>query len=409
MKCMRLIVFTAFLGLGSYAQASYFIITPQAGSTLNTSLRTHLVIAGQGNDLGHLPQWAASAKVKKIAEASPRDQILFISTSRTGDRKDFFQKMGYSNIRFVNKALTPETLVQEIVPYTQIASMHFYGHGAIPEGVFLDTVGSKDVRWYPSETAHASKLIGHFTEDAFVTLNGCNGAHVLAPRWSKLWKVPVAGAMVGTHFEALATDGRYYTADRALESQRAQETLTNQGSKVSCQGQCLRMRPSNGNYRGHYGSYRHGLPFYKFFCVDQSIERCESAMARSILTNVSTVPIHQNSSYGEYAASVREWLCPSGSVGSTKQIDCIKALMSIDMVRTTQTTFDRTFSPFGGVTSKCNMQGCYSKPACLTPSNTLTCAKNETPPARGESTTFVDEYMHYLRGYQYLKEGSGSL
>ncbi|RYZ84907.1 MAG: hypothetical protein EOP06_17190, partial [Proteobacteria bacterium] len=245
-KLAVLLVSTVVL---SKANASYFIINTSEAKLVTTA-RTHIVVAGQGNDLGHAPQWAASAKVRRIVETHPSDQVLFISTSRTDKNDRFFRSMGYGKIQFVNSLLNAKQLVDELTKYSAIASLHFYGHGAIPEGVFLDQAGEKDVRWYPSETTHAKRMIGHFTDDAYVTLNGCNGAHLLAPLWSKLWQRPVAGAMVGTHFEALFPDGNYYTADHGTQSQWARETKNAAGETKSCRGDCFRMRPDNGNYRG---------------------------------------------------------------------------------------------------------------------------------------------------------------
>jgi hypothetical protein len=386
--------------LFSPAWANYFLINPVAGKALDPAVRTHIVVAGQGNDLGHAPQVAASAKVKRLIEMNPADQVLYITTSRTDANDSVHRKMGYTEIKFKNKLLNPEQLVNEIGVYAQVASLHFYGHGAIPEGIFLDHAGEHDIRWFPNETTQSGRLVGHFTEDAYVTLNGCNGAHVLAPHWSKMWGVPVSGAMVGTHFESLFNDGNYYAADQGTQAQWARETKSGQ----SCLGACYRMRPDNANYKGHYGQYKQGLPFYKFFCAGIAEDKCQRGMARALMNTVTALPLSASPTYGEFAQTAREWPCPAGSVGSTTQAQCMASLIAIDAVRSTTLEFARNFTPFLGVTSQCSFGSCYSDPACLISSKTMGCATAGPTPKVGQSTTFVDEYMHYLAGYQLLQK-----
>jgi hypothetical protein len=392
MKKITLILISFLSFFASFAQASYFRV-PVTSSQLDTQKRTHVLVTGRGNDLGTRPQQAAASKVRQILQAFPNDQILMlIPADRGASSAGTLRALGFENMTFVNEVLDAAKLMSELEKYTQIASFHIFGHSAIPEGLFLDGVGDRDIRWYPTDKQPA-RLVGHFTEDAIATLNGCNSGHTMAPMLSRVWKIPVSGALTGSHFETVYRDNQFYWAENDTKNQ----WLTTSAANLR-----IRMRPDNGHYHGHYGSYPQGLSFYKFFCSGLPEERCLKGMATSLLMTVSTLELGEKPSYEQYAQVAREWLCPTGSWNSDVQKNCMQTLQKIDVSQVQDKSAARFYTPFPGSSFQCTFQGCYPEVSCLSPVNTLNCAKKGYSTAGNQTTTFMDEYLNYLRGYRLL-------
>ena len=364
------------------AQASYFVV-PVSGA-MDPSRRTHFVVAGNGNNLGTSPQLAAGAKAKRLAQLTGGDQVVFISSGK--NLTSLFDELGFTNERFVPDLLDVNALMQELKPYRRIASIHVFGHAAITEGVFLDTYpGGRDVRWYADDPA-TQTLKGHFTGDAFVALNGCNSGHVMAYNLSKTWAIPVSGSLGGTHFEGIFEDGRAYSADGKYS--RSWRPLASE---------FYRMRPDDSAYCCHYGRYTTGLPFYKFFCAENvGAENCLAAMARSIYVGMVVPQLSMQPNFSQYAQAVREWMCPAGHYLSSSQQECMDRLAQLDVRDFSRT--DRSYTPFRGESMQCNFQTCYQNNVCgSTPSEASACARSSA--AGNSSTTFVEEYIYYLRAY----------
>jgi hypothetical protein len=160
------------------ARASYMIISYNQ-PTIDPTIRTHIVISSKGNDLGYGPQLSALTKAGKLSEVYPADQVVLFFPEENDQNIRWIQRAGLAVNRFP-ALLDTNKLFEELEVYSQIVSLHTYGHAAIIEGVFLDAIGKKDVRWFPHFKS-PEKLVGHFTKDAFVTLNGCNLGHSMAP------------------------------------------------------------------------------------------------------------------------------------------------------------------------------------------------------------------------------------
>ncbi len=379
------------------ANAAYFLLQLTPGP-LNPDMPINIIVSGRGNDLGTDPQQAAAAKAKVTAATYPDAQILVISTEEDPGNAAVLKKMGYEKIKRVDRLLTGAELIEQLSQYREISSLNVYGHSGITPGVFLDRLDGTqiDQRWNPNDPVN-QKLTGHFASDAMVIFNGCNMGEEGAPALSNLWRVPVAGALTSTHFEGLYPDGKYYWID----SPPKQCPL----GLVAC----YRMRPDNNDYRGAYGHYDQGLPNYEFFCA-RSISKsdCEKAMARSVLTDVSTEQPTAHPTYERYAETVREWLCPSGhTVGDPTQAECMANLQKIDpaSVALNPNSPERFYTPYPREGAdpavpnmvECDFQTCY---ATCKDANKEDCAKNQH--AASKATSFVDEYLDYLRGYSLL-------
>jgi hypothetical protein len=377
-----------FLVLGQ-ARASYFLVSLPS-ENLDFHKPTHIILTSKGNDLGRGPQLVASSRAKIISQNFPNDQILMIlvSSNDSVSNESEIRQMGFDHIQLVNEVLNPKKLMDEMARFEQISSFFFCGHTAIPEGLFLDAIGERDIRWYPSDS-QVKRLVGHFTPDAYAELSGCNSGHLMALNLSKVWQIPVAGAITGTHFETLFKDQNFYSADEVF--QKSWSTLSFKAR--------YRMRADHINYDGHYGKYLQGLPFFKFFCVGISEEKCYLAMSRSIYGSVSSIEVSPVMSFEQYAAVVRERLCPAGNWGSKLQQSCMHRLENLPPQNTITDLSQQVFSPFDGVTAQCSFLTCYTETLnCSTALKAWDCARSFTP--SGHATTFVDEYFHYLKAYQ---------
>lgn len=396
----KLIFLSIFLILTTPSIFAKYLIIPILNTSIDFNQRTHFIITSKGNDLGFAPELAAITKAMKISEVFKEDQVIILSPEENSSHLNWLKRVGFSKVELKSELLDATRLFNELSVFNKIASIHTYGHSAIPEGIFLDAVGSKDILWYPN-SHEPKRLVNHFTEDAFVVLNGCNLGHLLAPKLAKLWRVPVAGAMVGTHFEVLKNSGKYEIL--GPESEWSKSTQDSFQKKKNCIRGCLRMRPDNYNYNGHYGKYRQGLPFYKFFCSDISEDSCLRTMALSMLANVSSKFIPEYPNQKEYSDVVKEWLCPFGKKEDYE--NCVWQLNKIDyslnMSSPNQITrLEKLFSPFKGNTSTCSFQSCYQNQKChKSPNLTSQCAM--ALPAK-ESTSFIDEYLSYIQGFQLL-------
>jgi hypothetical protein len=384
----------------STVHASYFLVNASQ-PVLDTQKRTHVIVTDRASDLGNLPKMAAAAKAFKIMEAFPDDQVLLILPEGSGYAHTL-KSLGFENMTFVNETLNSTALMNQLEKYTQIASFHVYGHSAIPEGLFLDRgAGTKDIRWYAYDK-QPLRLKGHFTQDAIATLNGCNSGHIMSLALSEMWEIPVSGSLTGTHFEKLYQDGSFYWGDSKSSGNWASDSMNSMKSKIACKGACVRLRPDNAAYNGHYGKYPQGLPSYKFSCVNISEEKCLKGMATSILMNVSNLAIGSRPTPEQYSHVVREWLCPTAYWGSNLQKSCMENLRTLNMDAIQKGSAERFYTPLQGKSFQCTFKGCYVEPKCLSPQNTLACAQKGYSTSEGRTTTFVDEYINFLRGYQYI-------
>ncbi len=397
------IFLSASLFLSSMSYASYFRAIVSSEQTIDLEKRTHVIVASRGNDLGLLPHLSAVSKANKIAERFPDDQVIVYLPQDGFLGKVEMKKMGLSKFELNSELLNPKTFVAELTKFTKIASFSSFGHGAIIEGIFLDAVGDKDVRWYPYDK-ETKKLVSHFTDDAYAVLNGCNNGHHLAAYLSKMWGIPVAGALTGTHFETLHKDGSFYFVDPASSKNLSSTSKDMLASEKNCFGACYRMKPDNHAYNGHYGKYQKGLNFYKFFCPNISEDKCLAAMATSLTVQVSNKNLAKSLDREEYAALAREWLCPSGNYGSKIQSQCMAQLETVSAQLALQEPLEnlKFYTPFRGASLKCSFATCYQPVACHKTYWTIDqCAKTISAPQA--SDTFVQEYISYLKGYDLIR------
>ncbi len=395
-----LFLMTVFL-YSVMADASYYRVVFSAEKEIDADKRTHILVTSRGNDLGLLPHLSAVSKASKIVERFPDEQVILFLPIDGFLGPVELKKMGVVNFQLKSELLNPKTLINELVQFNKIASFNSFGHGAIIEGIFLDAIGDKDVRWYPYDK-DTKRLAGHFTDDAYAILNACNNGHHLASYLSKMWGIPIAGALTGTHFETLHKDGNFYFVDPASSKNVSVDSQNMLENPKKCFGACYRMKPDNHVYNGHYGKYAKGLNFYKFFCPNISEDKCLTAMATSLNVQVSNKNLAKPElNLAEYAALAREWLCPTGTYGSTAQAACIQKLeeISVHIAFEEQLGSLMSYTPYRGNSLQCNFQSCYQPVACHKTYWTIDqCAKQGVQSEA--SDTFVREYINYLRGFE---------
>ena len=191
---------------------------------IDVAKTTHILLVGDSDELGELPLYAASTRARRYAQLYPNDQIvLFVTkdvssstvarTSATVVRQEpFGDAVALADL----SRLTGPKLVAALDRFARIASIDFFGHSS-PFGALLESSGDDRVL-APALPLNMAVLKDNFARDAnpYVTFNGCNGAAHVAPELSRLWQLPVSGALTGSNFQELMSDGRWYFNDEGF-------------------------------------------------------------------------------------------------------------------------------------------------------------------------------------------------
>jgi len=294
-------------------------------SKIDLTVRSHILLVGDSDELNTLPLYAAMTKAHRIAQLYPRDQIVLFVTSvdsaaqvtKTGASVVTQNPFGGSVSLTDLSKLTSTKLVAALSRFSKIGSLHFFGHSS-PFGALLEGSGATDRTLVPQNLA---ALSGHFDRSAnpYVTLNGCNGGATLAPALSAQWKLPVSGALTGSSFQVLMSDGRWYPNDPGFTPPNLTPATKNDksfaaGLAPACStGACVRMKPQDAPYAGVWADkttgFQYGLGHYKFFCNYPDDGSCAKGMATSLYTFPSTKPIDATSSEADFKDVVADFLC----------------------------------------------------------------------------------------------------
>ncbi|HEX7676420.1 MAG TPA: hypothetical protein VF412_19750 [Bdellovibrio sp.] len=381
------------------AAPAFAYITASSGSKapIDFNKRTHIMIVGNGTDLGNALTQAATAQAKKYNEIYPDDQVYLISVNETGKDQDIndLQDFGYQNITEKGKGFKSSDVFNEMSAFKKIASFDVFSHSVAYYGVILD---GKFNRLDPRADGY-EKLAGNFTSDAYAFLHGCNSGF-LAGVFSNQWGIPVAGSFTGTDFQYLYDNKGFFNDDNRAPSNSKKLKVNNVSyeKNIGCYtGACSRMMPDNFGYHGFWGEFDDGgLGFYKWFCVKNSEQQCFKTMARAARGYISVKPLRENSSIEDYKEVVTDWLCPEN-----KKESCRKALDNALV------TGNRQYDPFGSKSLQCTFKGCKAAFSCdaikavgLLKSQSCTMKNLRTT---DKTTTIVDEYDAYLKGFKLLQ------
>jgi len=380
----------------STVHASYHV-TAFNSETIDETKPTHLLVAGNGDDLGLLFEEVAKAKALKYSEINPNNQIVFIAINEKelGSEANL-KRYGFKIIRNENATFDGKEFLSEAKKFNKILSLDIFSHSSAQFGIHLD---GREHRLNVSNRG-LEKLKANFTKDAFVYLHGCNSGFELAPHLANIWGIPVAGSMTSTNFQKLHSDGNFYLSEEgfAPSSEWAEFNKLSYNSEVKCnKGVCQRLKPDNTPYVGFWGAYREGgLPFYKFFCPKNTNDVCQSAMARSMLTHTSIINLKKDSSLSEYKKAVVDFLCPISAQKDLRS-ECEGKLEEALITK------DYTYNPFSRPQIECDFNKCQVEIKCekilFAPKPGTCVLKNNF---EGKATTLVREYIAYLEAYKFL-------
>lgn len=393
-------ILSAFAAFFIAAPAFAYLTATGSSKIGNTSVRTHILIVGNGSELGNALSEAAAAQAKKYDELYPNEQVYLISVNNLGGSRDAtsLQLYGYHNIVEKGGSFTSADVLSEMMAFKKIASVDIFSHSVAYYGVILD---GKLNRLDPKADGY-QRLQGHFTEDAFAFLHGCNSGEFLAGIFSYQWGIPVAGSFTGTAFQHLYENKGFFNDDarKPKDSVKVKVNRQSYDKNYGCySGACSRLFPDNVPYNGYWGTFSEGgLGFYKWLCVNNSItpERCFKTMARAALTYVSIKNLSENSSLEDYKDVVLDYLCPS-----SKRAECRVALEHA--VATGKMEYD----PFNAKSLQCDFKGCKAKFTCeripfIDLLRSGSCTVENLRPSN-KTTTMADEYLAYLKGYRLLQ------
>ena len=181
---------------------------------------THILLVGDSAELAELPLYAATTRARRYVQLYPNDQIVVFVTkdvssatvAATGATVIRREGLGEAALADLSR-LTATILVAALRRFTSIASIDFFGHSS-PFGALLEGAGDDRVL-SPSISPELALLASNFAleRNPYVTLNGCNGGVEMAPKLSRLWHIPVSGALSASNFEVPMSDGRWYPND----------------------------------------------------------------------------------------------------------------------------------------------------------------------------------------------------
>ncbi|MCB9072426.1 MAG: hypothetical protein H6623_02300, partial [Bdellovibrionaceae bacterium] len=288
---------------------AFLIATLGDSSTVDYTQETDVFVVGYAGDLGSGFLRTAATLAYKAKEQYPHRQRVIFVENREKDKtaSKYVSAMGFNLVMFDSSAFTTSLLMNNLLKFKKITSMHVVTHGALENGLGL-TDRDQDGRW-SYKTKKLNKL--NFTDDGFIVLHGCNTGFWQAPSFSKLIGVPVFGSLTATNFQQPFEDGEWYFHDEKLYPNKGSFLTINDLSfkdAISCsKGACYRLKADYFTYNGYWGDFEEGggLSFLKAFCTfdaDQSVrdEKCLKAMVQQIKVFPSTIPLNNDSTIDDY-------------------------------------------------------------------------------------------------------------
>lgn len=396
-----------FVALFSNQAQASFIEADLPSPTVNISVGTHVVIAGQGLEDGF--NWLEAAQTQALAYRShsshgPIHLITAVDDSKRAEYLDMISKWGYVNIRYQATDLTADQVIEILSQLSLVASLDFFGHDGAFLGLALEDENSNH-RFYLKDVDHMAGQV-HFSKDAFIRLLGCNTGWFLAPYMAKKLGVPTAGTLTSTDIETLSSENIWFfdeTRTYPAGVGHANANSVSYSEPVPCihNGGCVRMHPINSSYYGKHGVYTGALPFVKFFCGTADRLDCFRRMALSteFLVGVQSLENAAGStapSLIDFAENLAEQFCPP-EVNQTVRQACLQGVVGhVTGVQKLSPNF--TTLPNGVTQLECTFSSCTFQTA-----RDQTGQKILESTVATASTAFVDELGAYILGYQKLR------
>ncbi len=356
------------------------------------------MVAGTGDELKLLFQEVAKGKAQKYLELNPEEQIVLIAAKEKDmDNERALKRWGFNINEIKNETMDGQDLLSELARFKKILSLDIFSHSSAQFGIHLVSRTNR----LNVNTKGLETIKKNFLPAAFVYLHGCNTGFNLAPYLSKIWGVPVAGSLTSTNFQRLHTDGNFYLEEEGYAPSKdwSEQNAQSFNQPFNCKdGLCKRLKPDNTPYSGFWGYYGEGgLPFYKWFCVNNSDVDCQRVMAQNLLSQVSVVNLVKTSTIEVYKKAVVDFLCPVSSKKDLRR-ECEEQLEQALVTK------DFTYNPFSRALIECNFKGCNATVECgkvfLTGLPKPGTCKVNNPVKK--ATTLVREYQTYLQAFNYL-------
>ena len=373
------------------SQANAYIFAKIGNTPFDKRQKTHLIVAGEANEARQLFQQAALSQGFKYQAINPNNQVVFIfqHENELATNENWLRTRNVQILKSGQEDLDIKTFIKIADDVRAIATMDIFSHSAISYGAKLSETG----RLKASDKT-LLKIKSNFISEAYVVVHGCNSGFDEAVNYSYRFGLPAFGSLTSTDFQEKLTDGKWYYNN-------PQDKPAGMKVDPKCSnGLCIRLKPLNNVYAGHWGSYSGGgLPFYKAFCYNIPSQKCLAAMARFTANFVSSSNLSNLSTFEEYKKVVQDMLCPITPNG-TIRAECVAKLNGVPLNSQVNKIL-MTYSPFRGKQLQCGFNGCEFKFDCNTQVNEGHCDLINT--AKDTPTTFVDEYLYYVDAYRYLK------
>lgn len=362
---------------------------------------THIITIGSGQkeDSDQFVQ-SGLTRARRYKELHPDHQVVFISSPDVLNTPDeaVFLKYKMVIVKAEMKGLNATLLLDEMLQFNQIASWDFFGHSS-PWGL---KIGSTKANLAPYD--YEGKLIqlrSRFLPNAYVTLSACNTGFTVAPEFSQILRLPVAGSLTSSVFEKIESDGLWYKEEDWSKNSTDLNKYSYNKTVLCADGLCFRMKPSRWSYNSVWGHFKEGgVPFYKFFCkFNNSDSKCERGMANSLLSFASVLPITAESDMESFKAVAYDWICSTKEDRSYFKA-CVKG------IEEAIARMDLVFKVHPGNELMCDFKTCNAKIICKSDEDgtpKLGSCHLKTP-LNPEPTNAAREMLAFMKGFNALKK-----
>lgn len=341
---MRLFLFLLLMTLSFNANS--YVYSVYNSSSVDTSKPTHVFVVGYPGALDDMFLRTAHSKIMKMDRLYPDHQkVLLMARGKKREQKrfiKFLQSKNYNIIHSDKDKISTRSIYRHLTNIKKIISLDVVSHNAAEMGIGLEKGGVR----MTFKDGYMKKLVANFTEETYVVLHGCNSGFIIAPRMSEQWGVPVFGSLTSTDFQRLHNDGNWYFNNS--------DQHPSGGWDKGCvnKGGCVRMKPNNHAYSGHWGKYQVGLPFMRPFCAASvSEEACLKSRYKEMTLFPSATSLSPASTKEEFKNVVMDYLCPR-NITSEDFDKCVKEL------RESETDTSVISFPFRGLELSCTKEDC---------------------------------------------------
>lgn len=343
----RLVALFLTLVMAPAFSYSIFTIKPYNWSKVKS---VDVFIAGYGEEMGLQFLYGAITRAQVHDDLYPdtRAQVIMWAEewNKRKDRK-VLRDRNFTILEINGRKLKNERIADYLETLPAISSLHLVTHNAAFQGNAIqrrsDRLGPNNFPW--------SKFTSKFTPDSYVFLHGCNTGFIVAPGISKALKRPVLGSLTSTDFEEIFADGNWYHNNPDFDQHPAgMRKLKTSGdlhaqTKSCWKGFCHRMTPNIHPYRGYWGNYEVGLPYYQAFCnYGQNQTTGDSGCRAGIKSAIEATATISPKSWED---KVLDFMCPR-MADPTVLENCKAVLKGAETGRRV----------FWGSTTKCDLRGC---------------------------------------------------